>query len=264
MTSGPVPAVAAARYADMGITGPPLVACRWAAEAACRRPACAPPSWPASRADAREACSHARASKMWSSSCRSRPCFSLRGSEFTGAHEQTLRRGRGRPRPPRHLPTSRAAGARNRAVTGRSAELEHAHVGGRRALRALLGVKRHLRTLSERLEAVAGDRGVMDEQILARVVRRDEPVALIVAEPLHSSGCHAFPPGRSCAAKRGRCKSNNYERWHYQAERQRPARNPESSRPTSQPISGELRANPARPDRRRTLATSPPVERDVS
>jgi hypothetical protein len=25
-------------------------------------------------------------------------------------------------------------------------------------------------------------------------------------------------PGRSCAAKRGRCKSNNYERWHYFAE----------------------------------------------
>jgi hypothetical protein len=28
----------------------------------------------------------------------------------------------------------------------------------------------------------------------------------------------AFPPGRSCAAKRGRCKSNNNERWHYFAE----------------------------------------------
>src|SRR5262245_46744566 len=30
----------------------------------------------------------------------------------------------------------------------------------------------------------------MDEQILSTVVGRDEPVPLIVAEPLHSSGCH--------------------------------------------------------------------------
>src|SRR5213075_3292381 len=70
-----------------------------------------------------------------------------------------------------------------------------------------------------RLEAVALDRAVVNEQVLARVIGRDEAIALVVAEPLHGSCCHVFPPGRSCAAKRGRCKSNNYERGHYFAGR---------------------------------------------
>jgi hypothetical protein len=33
---------------------------------------------------------------------------------------------------------------------------------------------------------------VVDEHVLAPVIRRDEPVALVVAEPLHGSGCHLY------------------------------------------------------------------------
>src|SRR6185312_16472350 len=52
------------------------------------------------------------------------------------------------------------------------------------ALLALAAFELDLGTLGERLEAVAGDRRVMDEQILRSVVRRDEAVALRVVEPL--------------------------------------------------------------------------------
>src|SRR5579859_1931174 len=85
-------------------------------------------------------------------------------------------------------------------------ELDGADVRRRGALGALLGLKRDLRALGQRLEAAARDRGVMDEQVLARIVGRDKAVALVVAEPLHGSSWHVFPPGRSCAAKRGRCE----------------------------------------------------------
>src|SRR5436190_23145851 len=57
-----------------------------------------------------------------------------------------------------------------------------------------LGLVADLRALGERLEAVAGDATVMHEQVLALIVRCDEPEALLVAEPLHGSGCHLFPP----------------------------------------------------------------------
>src|SRR3954471_4050928 len=53
-----------------------------------------------------------------------------------------------------------------------------------------LGVVADLRALGERLEAAAGDARVVHEQVLALVVGRDEPEALLVAEPLHGSGCH--------------------------------------------------------------------------
>src|SRR3954453_8627807 len=76
------------------------------------------------------------------------------------------------------------------------------------------GVVADLRALSERLEAVAGDAAVVHEEVLALVVGRDEAEALVVAEPLDGSGCHMFLPGRLCAAKRGRCYGNNYERGH--------------------------------------------------
>src|SRR5215468_8035864 len=65
-----------------------------------------------------------------------------------------------------------------------------------RALGALLGVVGHLRALGERLEAAAGDRRMMDEQVLALVIRRDEPKTLFVAEPLNGSRCHASLRGR--------------------------------------------------------------------
>src|SRR5205823_14557259 len=59
-----------------------------------------------------------------------------------------------------------------------------------RPLVALLGLELHLRVLSERLVALADDRAVMNEQILAAAVGGDEPVSLVGVEPLHGSGCH--------------------------------------------------------------------------
>src|SRR3954467_13532469 len=68
--------------------------------------------------------------------------------------------------------------------------LELDDVGGRRALRTLLCVVAHLRALGQRLEAAALDRAVMHEQILALVIGRDEPKALVIVEPLNGSCCH--------------------------------------------------------------------------
>jgi len=64
------------------------------------------------------------------------------------------------------------------------------HVGGRRTLRALLELERHLLTLGQRLEAAAHDGGVMHEDILAAVARGDEAKTLAVVKPLHGSCNH--------------------------------------------------------------------------
>src|SRR3954452_15317888 len=64
-----------------------------------------------------------------------------------------------------------------------------------RALLTLLLVVAHLRALSKRLEAAALDRGVMDEEVLAALIRSDEAEALVVVEPLNGSCCHwSLPP----------------------------------------------------------------------
>src|SRR4051795_11138529 len=68
--------------------------------------------------------------------------------------------------------------------------LERLDVGGGRPLRALLCLVAHLGALGQRLEAAALDRLVMDEQVLAGLVRRDEAEALLVVEPLHGSCGH--------------------------------------------------------------------------
>src|SRR4051794_21524192 len=67
---------------------------------------------------------------------------------------------------------------------------DRAHVGGARALGALLDLVLDLGALGERLEAAAGDRGVVYEHVLALIVGRDEPKALFIAEPLHGSRSH--------------------------------------------------------------------------
>src|SRR5690349_10765895 len=54
-----------------------------------------------------------------------------------------------------------------------------------------------LLALGQALVARADNRAVMDEQILTALVGLDEPVALLVVEPLHSSGCHETPPFHS-------------------------------------------------------------------
>src|SRR5205814_6302824 len=55
-------------------------------------------------------------------------------------------------------------------------------------------VELDLRALGEGLEALACDRAVMDEEVLASVVRGDEPVPLRVVEPLHGSCRHRKTP----------------------------------------------------------------------
>src|SRR5438105_14492486 len=58
------------------------------------------------------------------------------------------------------------------------------------AFRALGGLVLHLRVLGERLVALADDRAVVDEEVLAAFVGGDEPVPLLRVEPLDGSGCH--------------------------------------------------------------------------
>src|SRR3954451_14961228 len=85
-----------------------------------------------------------------------------------------------------------------RAGRGRpldAAPLERGDVDGLGALVAGLGVVRHLRALGQRFEAVGVDAGVVDEEVLAALVRGNEAEALVVVETLHGSGSHDFPPG---------------------------------------------------------------------
>src|SRR5215207_5656348 len=95
-------------------------------------------------------------------------------------------------------PSSRApATASSSAALG---PLQRGHRHGPRTLVAGLGLVGDLRAFGQRLEAVAVDAGVMDEQVLATVVRRDEAEALVVAEPFDGSGSHVVPPRRPCTA----------------------------------------------------------------
>src|SRR5437763_16415942 len=89
----------------------------------------------------------------------------------------------------------------SRSLVETGLALERLNVRGGRAFGTLLRVVAHLRTLGQRLEAVAEDRGVMHKQVLARVIRRDESETLLVAEPLHSSCGHLLPSGNRCALR---------------------------------------------------------------
>src|SRR3954451_19723071 len=91
----------------------------------------------------------------------------------------------------------RPAGA-GRSVQSRWRRLERRDVDGLGALVPGLGVEADARALGERLEALGVDAGVVDEQVLAGIVRRDEAEALVVVEPLDGSGGHVWvPPGIS-------------------------------------------------------------------
>src|SRR5262249_24129845 len=98
----------------------------------------------------------------------------------------------------------RAAADRLRAG-GAPRSLERDDVDGLRALVAGLGVVGDLRPLGERLVAVAIDAGVVDEQVLAGLIGRDEAEALVVAEPLHCSGCYWLYLHGVCALRTRRC-----------------------------------------------------------
>src|SRR5215213_8051663 len=62
------------------------------------------------------------------------------------------------------------------------------------ALPALGRLVGHLGALFEGLEPTALYAGVVDEEILAPIIRRDKAVALLIAEPLHRSLGHAVAP----------------------------------------------------------------------
>src|SRR3954469_13985705 len=104
----------------------------------------------------------------------------------------------GLPTRARHGGTRWTARSESRAdglSMGGPGPLERGDVDGLGALVAGLGVEGHLRALSHRLEAVGVDAGVVDEEVLAALVRGDEAEALVVVEPLHGSGSHDFLHG---------------------------------------------------------------------
>src|SRR5919202_235748 len=94
-----------------------------------------------------------------------------------------------RPISGRERPTARRGGPSSVLATGE--RLQRGDVDGLRALVSRLGVVADAGALGERLEALGVDARVVDEEVLARVVRRDEAVALVVVEPLDGSGGHS-------------------------------------------------------------------------
>src|SRR5207237_5036000 len=86
-----------------------------------------------------------------------------------------------------------------------SDELDGRDLDCLRALVAGFLLVAHLRALGQRAKAVAGDAAVVDEKVPAALVRRDEAVALVVAEPLDRASCHAFPPRRDVPRARRPC-----------------------------------------------------------
>src|SRR5436190_22109669 len=102
--------------------------------------------------------------------------------------------------------------------------LELDDVRGCRALRALLCVVAHLRALGQRLEAAALDRAVMHEQVLALVIGRDEPEALVVVEPLDGSSCHLSFSFRMCALRNAEGAGQQLRTSRSLATSRRPAR----------------------------------------
>src|SRR4029079_1676363 len=83
-----------------------------------------------------------------------------------------------------------------------SSALQRGDVHGLRSLVAALGVVGDLRAVRERLEAVGVDAGVVDEEVLATVIRRDEAEGLVVVEPLNGSGCHVISSTALCLRTR--------------------------------------------------------------
>src|SRR5450759_670346 len=71
-----------------------------------------------------------------------------------------------------------------------SRSTNNANVGCLRALLSFARLELDLRPFGETLEALAGDAIVVDEQILAAIFGRNEPVALVIVKPLDGSGCH--------------------------------------------------------------------------
>jgi len=82
------------------------------------------------------------------------------------------------------------AGSSSETCLRGARRLDDLKVDGRRSLGTLLYLKLHLLALRQALEARSLDGGVMHKDILAAVLRGDEPEALGVAEPLDDSCNH--------------------------------------------------------------------------
>src|ERR1700680_3857791 len=103
--------------------------------------------------------------------------------------------------------------ARNRPRAAGRTALRELDVPGLGPLVARLCVVGDLCALGERAITLTDDCAVMDEQVLRLVIGRDEPEALLVAEPLYGSSSHCFPPA-SLVLRTRRLLSKGYERWH--------------------------------------------------
>src|SRR5919198_81902 len=94
-------------------------------------------------------------------------------------------------------PPSPARAARAAAAAARFDRLRSARsltACSRARLAIVWGFLEAIRVLGERLVALADDRAVVDEQILAAFVGDDEAVPLVGVEPLYGSGCHRKTP----------------------------------------------------------------------
>src|SRR3954453_13228945 len=78
---------------------------------------------------------------------------------------------------------------------GGAAALDVPDVDRLRALVAGLRLVLDPGALGERAIAVRLDAAVVDEQVLRAFIGRDEPEALLVAEPLNGASCHVFLHG---------------------------------------------------------------------
>src|SRR5438067_3341747 len=101
----------------------------------------------------------------------------------------------GAPSPRRRLAAERSERPAEWFTVARPKVLGRLHVCGLGPLVACLGVIGDLRAFRERVVAVTHDCAVMHEQVLRLVVGRDEPKALVVAEPLYGSSSHCVSSG---------------------------------------------------------------------
>lgn len=69
-------------------------------------------------------------------------------------------------------------------------QLDRGYTDCLRTFRTLLDVELNTLVLFERAKSAPLDLGVVDEDVLCSVVRRDETEALLAVEPFHSSLCH--------------------------------------------------------------------------
>src|SRR5689334_25438407 len=78
-----------------------------------------------------------------------------------------------------------------------SKKLDRLNVRGLSALGALHDLELNTLTFGQRPVTLLGNRGEVDEDILATLAL-DEPIALLVREPLHGALSQLLPPSKTC------------------------------------------------------------------